>query len=255
MIAREGRERIALSKSALSDRIGISRQMIAEIEGGTANPTLDSVVQLLDGLGLEVEITVRGPVVLDGPPTSDVVHAICSAFVQRRLEAAGWKTAREVRIDSGRYLGWIDLLAFHQATGYLLVIEIKTRIEDIGSIERTMDWYRREAIGAARRLGWRPNSVTSWLLALATDEVETRLRENRAAVDAAFPGRASEMSATIAEPGVLRHARCVALIDPRSRRRVWLLRTRLDGRRSAAPYRGYADFVATVRRPTPGGRR
>lgn len=228
--------------------------MIAMVEGGKANPTLDTLFELLDGLGLEIDVHVRGPVVIGSARTSDVAHAICSGYVQRRLETAGWMTAREVRIDDGRYVGWIDLLAFHEPSGLALVIEIKTRIDDLGSIERSMDWYLRAARGAARRLGWRPKRVVGWLVALATDEVESRIRENRVAVDAAFPGRASEMTATIAEPSRHGHVRCIALIDPRSRKRGWLMRAHIDGRRSVAPYRGYADFMGSVRRSSSVGR-
>ena len=254
-IVRDGRERMGLSKTGLADRAAVSRQMIAELEDGSANPTLDTVVAVLDGLGLEVEVVVRGPVTIGDPRSGDAAHAICSGYVQRRLEAAGWKTAREVRIDDGRYVGWIDLLAFHEPTGVLLVIEIKTRIDDLGSIERSMDWYTRAAMNAARRLGWRPLRIGSWLVALASDEVETRIHDDRQTIDAAFPVRAAEMTAWLVDPSRLRRARGLALIDPRSRRRTWLIRSRIDGRRSDLPYRGYADFMSNVRRPTTGRRR
>jgi transcriptional regulator with XRE-family HTH domain len=249
-IVRDGRDQMGLSMSGLADRVGVSRQMIAAVECGQANPTLDVLVRLLDGLGLKVDITVQGLVVIGGPPSRDVAHAICSGYVQRRLEAAGWKTAREVRIEEGRYVGWIDLLAFHEPTGVLLVIEIKTRIDDLGSIERSLDWYLRAAVRAARRYEWRPRHVRGWLVALATDEVETRIRENRSAFEVAFPARASEMTAVITDPSSLRHVRGLALIDPGSRRRAWLIRTKADGRRSDAPYRGYADFITRRRRPS-----
>jgi len=183
------------------------------------------VVAVLDGLGLEVEVVVRGPVMIGGPRSGDAAHAICSGYVQRRLEAAGWKTAREVRID------------------------------DLGSIERSMDWYTRAAMNAARRLGWRPFRIGSWLVALASDEVETRIHDDRLTIDAAFPVRAAEMTALLVDSSRLRPARGLALIDPRSRRRTWLIRSRIDGRRSDLPYRGYADFMSNVRRPTTGRRR
>ena len=77
----------------------------------------------------------------------------------------------------------------------------------------------------------------------------------RAAIDAAFPVRAAEMTALLVDPSRLRRARGLALIDPRSRRRTWLIRSRIDGRRSDLPYRGYADFMSNVRRPTTGRRR
>jgi hypothetical protein len=95
---------------------------------------------------------------------------MCSAYVQRRLEAAGWQVAREVRIEDGRYVGWIDLLAFHAPTATLLVIEVKTQIEDVGAIERSIDWHIRGARRAAERLGWRAGAVGAWVTALASDE-------------------------------------------------------------------------------------
>jgi hypothetical protein len=180
---------------------------------------------------------------------------MCSAYVQRRLEAAGWRVAREVRIDGGRYIGWIDLLAFHEPTGILLVIEIKTRLDDIGAIERSMDWHVDRARAAAVRSGWQPATVVPWLLALASDEVEDSIRRNRAIWDAAFPMRAIAMGSLARAPrgGPSLHDRTskvlgrgLALIDPRSRRRDWMIRTRLDGRRSPPPYRGYADLASQL---------
>ena len=70
------------------------------------------------------------------PHLQDPVHARCSAYVDRRLGASGWATAREVEIVHGRTHGWIDLLAFDRRTGMMVVIEIKTRLEDIGALER-----------------------------------------------------------------------------------------------------------------------
>ena len=124
---------------------------------------------MLDGLDIDLELVARGHASLDGPRKSDAAHAICSGYVQRRLEAAGWEVAREVRIDDGRYHGWIDLLAYDAATGTMIVIEIKTRLDDVGAIERSMYWHLREAARAARRLGWRPRRSAGWLLSLASD--------------------------------------------------------------------------------------
>ncbi len=47
-------------------------------------------------------------------------------------------------------------MAFDPRTRTLAVIEIKTQLDDLGQIERTLAWYEREAWAAARRLGWRP---------------------------------------------------------------------------------------------------
>jgi len=40
--------------------------------------------------------------------------------------------------------------------------------------------------------------------------------------------------------------RAVAMIDPLSKRNVWLRSMRVDGRRSKAPYSDYADFMRAI---------
>jgi hypothetical protein len=165
----------------------------------------------------------------------DVVHARCSAYVDRRLRAEGWSTAREVALVDGRYRGWIDLLAFDPTTSSLFIIEIKTRVDDIGALERQLGWYERSAPELTRERGWSARSMRSVLMLLASEEVERTLYANRDVLSVAFPLRDDVLGPT----EVL--GRGLALIDPRRRRRDWLMRSRLDGRRSLAPYRDYAD--------------
>jgi len=246
-IIRDGREVRGLTKSALAERVGISRQMVGSVERGDANPSLETIARLLDGTGVDIDLVVRGSVRIGPRRQGDAAHARCSPHVQRRFVSEGWLTAREVRIEQGRYVGWIDVLAFHPPTGTLLIIEIKTEIHDFGDIERSMDWYARGAWDAARRLGWRPKRVGSWLLVLATGAAEERIMANRQAIESAFPLRADAMMTFVADPASGVVGRAVALIDPRSHRRNWLIRTRLDGRRSAAPYLDYADFMDRTR--------
>jgi hypothetical protein len=123
----------------------------------------------------------------------------------------------------------------------LLIIEIKTRLDDLGALERQLGWYERMAWQPARRLGWRPTRVVSIVLALASDEVERVVRAHRDLLAMAFPRRAHEVAGCLEDPTRFRPGRALALIDPSSRRREWLIRTSIDGRRSRLPYRDYAD--------------
>lgn len=202
-------------------------------------------MNLVDGiaaaLGIELDLVTRRPVVHE-PRHGDTVHARCSAYVARRLRSHGLAVAREVEVVHGRSHGWIDLLAFDRGTGALWLIEIKTRLDDLGAIERQFSWYERSAWGLARDLGWAPRQMRSWLIVLASEEVEHVLRANRDLFDQAFPGRAGAMAGTLAARLVAEpRGRAVAMIDPSNRRRDWLIRTRLDGRRSPSRYRDYAD--------------
>lgn len=160
-----------------SSKAHLSRGQIAKIELGQADPSLDVVERLAIALGLEVELVARQPILFE-PRHRDFVHARCSGYADRRLRAADRATAREVEIVHGRSHGWIDLLAFDRRTGLLLVVEIKTRLDDIGLVERQLAWYERSAFDVARRLGWPARRVAVWLLALASEEIDAAIRAN-----------------------------------------------------------------------------
>ena len=232
-----------VSRVELARSVGVTPSYIGRIERGTANPPLKLVEAIARALGLEISLAVRGPSFPAGRRVVDAVHARCSAYVDRRLRTAGWSTAREVEIVHGRSHGWIDLLAFDRRTGTLLVIEIKTRLDDLGALERQLGWYERMAWEAARRLGWRPLRVQVCVFALASDEVEAVIRTHRDLIRLAFPVRSRALMAVIGGSRVDTQGRGLALIDPSSRRQDWLIATSLDGRRSRLPFRIYADAV------------
>ena len=232
---RRGRAAVGWSLEELAHRAGVSKGMVSLIEAGRVNFTVDRVGRVLSALNVAVDLRVVVPYA--EPRQRDAAHARCVAYVQRRLEAAGWLVAREVETAGPGFHGWIDVLAFNPATATLLAIEVKTQIDDVGRIERAAARYGRAAWAAANRLGWRPTVVRSWLLVLATDANEERIAANHEALGQSFPNRSMAMLDNVAIGAGL------ALIDPRSRRTQWLMRARADGRRTAAPYRSYADFV------------
>jgi transcriptional regulator with XRE-family HTH domain len=240
-LCRDTRTRLRLTQQQLADMVGVSRGHIANLERGHANPPLALVERIANALDIEIELVMRAPVIIGNGRQRDLVHARCSAYSDRRLRGLGWITAREVEIVHGRSHGWIDILAFDPRTGTLLVVEIKTRLDDLGAIERQLGWYERSAFEVAGRIGWRPRRVVGWLLVLASDEVENVLRTNRELMERAFPVRARAMARSLEGGDVPNSGRGLALIDPASKRQGWLLGSRVDGRRSPARYTDYAD--------------
>ena len=230
-----------MTQDELADRVGVTRGYIAGIEMGRANPTLDVVAMIAAALDLEVDWQIRPPIVHDSGQARDLVHARCSAYVDRRLRAAGLLTAREVEIIHARSHGWIDLLAYDPDSSGLLLIEVKTRIDDLGALERQISWYERSALAAAHRLGWRPVRVATWLVVLASAEADAGIHAHRSVFDGAFPVRAHEALRWLGNRGEAPSGRVLAMIDPRSRRRDWLIRTRSDGRRTDPPYRNMRE--------------
>jgi transcriptional regulator with XRE-family HTH domain len=243
LIVRTERRASTWTQRELGRRSGVPQSRISLIERGLARTVRsDEVDRLLTTLGVEFWLGARGPSHVDLRP-ADLVHAKCSAYVDRRLRSAGWLVAREVEVGGAQGRGWIDLLAYDPARRLLLIIEVKTELLDLGAIERTMGWYEREAVAAARRLGWRPLRSASALLVLDSDANDLAIRAARDVLARAFAGRATALRRVVSGEDAVDGARFLSSIDPRSRRSVWLRTTTTDGRRTAPPYADYADAL------------
>ena len=132
-LCRETRNSLDVTQERLAVAVGVTRSYIGQIERGTANPSLGLVSAIGDALGIELDLIGRAPVIVGPPGPRDALHARCSAYADRRLRGHGMIVQREVEIVDGRWRGWIDLLAFDPRRGLLIVVEIKTRIDDIGA--------------------------------------------------------------------------------------------------------------------------
>ena len=228
---REGRLALGLTQRAVAAKVGVTRSYVAGIERGRANPSLEVIVRLAAALGLELDLRLRSPIIIGDRRQRDAVHARCSGYVDRRLRTAGWETEAEVAIVDGRWRGWIDLLAFDRRTGTLIVIEIKTVIDDMGALERQIGWYERSARGVARRRGGTRDG---------SSRGSSCCRQSR--TNGPYPERGCHRPC-VSGPGDLYGATAGGpdcdvpagsrhrLVDPRRRRRSWLI-SAPDGWRS-----------------------
>ena len=112
--------------------------------------------------------------------------------VARRSDAvdaglpSGWQTATEVTFNIRHERGSIDILAFHEATGSLLVIEIKTVVPDLQGTLGTLDRKVRVATQIAAERGWVVKDVsrtpvscpTTGPLVVASISIEPRSRRS-----------------------------------------------------------------------------
>ena len=245
------RKTLGWTQAELGRRAHFSQSFVSRVERALRpDLTFADATRLLEAMGARLTFAVSAPFLADRELQRDPAHARCSSYVAARLKRDGWLTATEIEVGGDRSRGWIDVLACHPAQRLLMVVEIKTEIRDLGAIERTLGWYEREAWVAARRLGWQPSTLVGCLFLLATEMNEARIGDNQAAFSAGFPIRATELRRIMAsEVPVHRGARAMALIDPRSRRYDWLRPSRLDGRRTPAPYVDYADFMRVIQMP------
>lgn len=113
---------------------------------------------------------------------------------------AGWQFRPEVSFSIYGERGTIDLLAFHQGTGTLLVIELKTALVDIQALIGTVDRYARLGPKVAADLGWKASRVSVWVLVSETATNRRRLAAHRTVLRSAFPADGRGMRAWVARP-------------------------------------------------------
>jgi hypothetical protein len=245
----EARAALGWSQRELAKRAGTSPSFVSRFERHARQAvTLEATERLFEALGIRSELRVELPVVHGDRRQVDAVHAWGCGYVGRRLAGLGWDVRHEVEVGSGRFRGWIDVMAFRALDRSLLTSEIKTDLPDIGGLQRTTGWYEREAWVAARRFGWRPVRQVLTVLALDSADVEARIGANSALLAASFPGRAAALASWLEAPGSQPPGRCLALIDPASRARRWLRPSRVDGRRSSSRYVNYAEAADRIGR-------
>ena len=99
--------------------------------------------------------------------------------------------------------GSIDILAFHPATGALLVIEVKSAVPDVQATLAGIDRKARLATKIAAERGWRVRSVSRWLMVPDTTTTRRRVEQHRSkpAFDAVMPGRTVAMRQWGCRPG------------------------------------------------------
>jgi transcriptional regulator with XRE-family HTH domain len=245
---RETRRALRLTQRQLADRCGLTQSQISRLETGSLEwVTIPELGRLCDVLGMRLDLALHRPYVASPPFQHDAAHARTVAYVARRLTALDWVVHLEVEIVEGRSHGWLDLLAYQPARRALLIVEVKAGLDDMGAAQRQLSWYERAAAPVARVNGWRVERRTAALLVLATDANDSFITANHGTIAQSFPVRAAPFQRWLADPSTGVSGSAVALVDPRSRRRSWLLPTTLDGRRTALRYATYADFIRAAR--------
>jgi transcriptional regulator with XRE-family HTH domain len=191
-IARLLRVRQKLTQESLSARAGVSRRAVSMLERGRALGlrlrTIDAILRAL-GARLDVRAMWNGP---ELDRLLDAAHAAIGASVKRRLERWGWVVRVELSYSRYGERGRIDLVAWHPATGILVVIEIKTDLVDVQDLLGSLDAKARLARHAVERFGWDVRAVVPAIVFLDDRTIRNRVARVDTLFDAfSLRGRAA----------------------------------------------------------------
>ena len=186
----------------LAARCGVSRSAISRIERGQIGRcSLDTIRRV--GAALEVRVVVTPS--WRGADVDRLLAAGHSAMHELLAESIGqlpgWVFRPEVSFAVYGERGIIDILAWHEPTRSLLVIELKTEIADVNALVGVVDRKRRLAAVASAQFGWRPTSVSVWVVVRRSSTNDRRIRDHRRMLRAAFPDDGHRMRAWLRRPG------------------------------------------------------
>jgi transcriptional regulator with XRE-family HTH domain len=187
-IVREVRVRKVWRQSDLAEKVGVSQRTISEIElGRLEQVNLGTLRRVARGLDISIGLNAwwrSGEV----DRLLDSAHAALVDHVIAQLQSAGWIALAEVTFNQFGDRGSADIVAWHPTRRVLLIIEVKTRINDVQeTLSSIAKKVRVLPDVLAKEQGWRPVSVGR-VLVLADTSTNRRIVEgHRALFISSFP--------------------------------------------------------------------
>lgn len=194
------RHRRRWTQAQLAAKGNVSRSVIWRIERGHADRvSVHVLVRVAAALGARIDLRL----LWQGEGLDrllDARHASLVELVVEILMSHHWEVATEVTFNIRGERGSIDILAFHPATGSLLVIEIKSVVPDMQAMLVGIDRKARLGREIARERGWQVMSVTRLLVLTDDSTARRRVTRHGATIRSALPARTADVQRWIRHP-------------------------------------------------------
>lgn len=194
------RRRRRWTQEQLATKAGVSRSVIWRLERGRADRVaIHTLVGAAAALGARIDIRL----LWQGEGLDRLLDAGHADLVERTLALIGsseWEVATEVSFDVRGERGSIDILAFHAASGTLLVIEVKSVVPDMQAMLHGIDRKARLAPEIGRARGWRIVRVARLLVLPDDRTARRRVTEHQATFRAALPDRTAAVRRWLRTP-------------------------------------------------------
>lgn len=235
------RVRNRLRQSDVAHRAGLRREVVSRLErGGLARTPLDQARAVARALGASLDVRLRWQGAdldrVSGEAHADLHEALVGLLGRRRP----WEWRGEVSFSSFAERGVIDILAWHPPTRSLLIIELKTELVDPQQLVATMDRRTRLARRVAERFGWKPATVSCWVVLSEGSPNRRRARRHRGLLRTAFPAHGHAMRRWLRAPaGQIAALSFWSQVHSGSVRRTVSQTKRVHRPRSGSPKRGH----------------
>ena len=194
------RRKRAWTQAQLAAMAQASRTAVWRIERGHADRVAVHVlVDVAAALGARIDLRL----LWQGEGLDRLLDSSHADLIERMLgllTASDWLVATEVSFNVRGERGSIDILAFHPATGSLLVIEIKSVVPDMQAMLGGIDRKGRLAREIARERGWRVIDVTRILVLPDDRTARRRVDRHGATFRTALPARTAEVRRWLRRP-------------------------------------------------------
>jgi transcriptional regulator with XRE-family HTH domain len=182
------RIRAGWTQAELASRAGVSESDVSRLERGLADRL---PMRKIHRVALALDAWADYGLRWRGGELERAVGARHAAMHQALAhwlgEVGGWQLAPEVCFSVYGERGVIDGLGWHEATGTILVIELKSELVDVSEVLGTFDRKVRLAPGIGRDRGWEPRRVGAWLLLADGRTNGRRVASHRDVLRAALP--------------------------------------------------------------------
>ncbi|MEO6208311.1 MAG: helix-turn-helix transcriptional regulator [Candidatus Limnocylindrales bacterium] len=194
------RRRRGWTQERLATEAGISRSAIQRIERGrAAEVAVDKLIRVTAALGAAISVRI----LWQGEAFDRLLDADHASLIDAMLDLLrrdGWELATEVSFNLDRERGSTDILAFHAATGTLLVVEVKSVVPDLQAMLHGIDRKARIAPRIARERGWHVRTVARLLVLPEDRTVRRRVASHATTFDVALPARSVEVRRWLRTP-------------------------------------------------------
>jgi hypothetical protein len=174
--------------------------VVARLESGRLGPMRVGTLRVVTAaFGLSLDPVLRG-LGADQDRLLDEGHAALLGTCSTWLTRIAWLPAAEVSYSEYGERGSIDLLAWHEDSRSLLVIEVKTELASLEATLRKLDEKTRLARTIARRRDWDAKLVGRLLVLPEGRSQRRQVDRHDAVLDLAFPLRGRAVQAWCRDP-------------------------------------------------------